>query len=150
MAQTMVSLLVHVVFSTKHRAPFIIPEIEPELFAYISGVLKNHGSRCLSAGGTDDHVHLLISLSKTHALSDVLRAVKAGSSQWIKAQGRNFEGFGWQDGYGAFSIGQSGVPALKRYIARQRQHHHGTSFQDEMKEILAKYELDFDERDFWD
>src|SRR5213078_2660241 len=112
MAQTLVSLMVHVIFSTKNREPLITPGIEPELFAYIGGILKNNESRLLDAGGTNDHVHLLISQSKNIALSFLLKEVKRSSSSWIKSQGRMFKDFHWQDGYGAFSIGQREVSEL--------------------------------------
>jgi putative transposase len=122
-SQTLVSLLVHIAFSTKNRADIITPEIEPDLFAYLSATLKNHESRHLAANGTANHVHLLVSLSKNVALSAVVGELKKGSSKWIKTKGAGFRDFGWQDGYGAFSIGQSNVAALKEYIARQKEHH---------------------------
>lgn len=112
MAQTLVSLLVHVIFSTKNREPLITPEIEPELFAYIGGILKNNESRLLDAGGTFDHVHLLISQSKNIALTSLMKDVKKDSSSWIKTKGSEFRDFHWQDGYGGFSIGSLMVPGL--------------------------------------
>jgi len=104
MAQTLVSLLTHIIFSTKNREPFISFEIEPELFAYIGGILKNNKCRLLAAGGTADQVHLLISQSKNIAL-------KKDSSSWIKTKGNQFRNFHWEDGYGAFSVGQKKSPA---------------------------------------
>src|SRR5437762_9349645 len=98
MAQILVSLMVHVIFSTKNRAALITPEIEPELFAYIGGILKNHESRLLDAGGTADHVHLLISQTKNIALSSLMKDVKKDSSSWIKTKGGAFKDFHWQDG----------------------------------------------------
>src|ERR1044071_10236342 len=106
MAQTLVSLLVHVIFSTKNREPFITPEIEPELFAYMGGILKNNESRLLDAGGTADHVHLLISQSKNIALSSLMKDVKKASSLWIRTTSRQCRNFHCQVGYGAFSIGK--------------------------------------------
>jgi len=120
MAQTLVNLMIHVIFSTKNRAPLITPDIEAELFAYMGGILKNHESRLLDAGGTADHVHLLISQSKNIALSNLMKEVKKDSSSWIKTKGRAFRDFHWQDGYGGFSISPTEVPALKRYIANQK------------------------------
>ena len=93
MAQTLVSLIVHVIFSTKNREPLVTPEIEPELFAYIGGILGNNESRLLDAGGTADHVHLLISQSKNVALSELMKDVKKDSSLWIKTKGRKFRNF---------------------------------------------------------
>ncbi len=149
MAQTLVSLMVHVIFSTKNREKLITPGIEPELFAYIGGILKNNESRLLDAGGTSDHVHLLISQSKTIALSALMKDVKKDSSSWIKTKGREFRIFHWQDGYGAFSIGQSDVLRLKKYIAGQKDHHRKRSFQEELVQILDEYGIEYDERYLW-
>jgi len=149
MAQTLVSLMVHVVFSTKNREAFITPEIEPELFAYVGGILKNHESRLLDAGGTSDHVHLLVSQSKNVSLSSLMMGVKKDSSSWIKTKGSQFRNFHWQDGYGAFSIGKSDIHELKKYIAGQKEHHRKRSFQEELIEFLEDYGIAYDERYLW-
>ena len=149
MAQTLVSLMVHVIFSTKNREPLLTPEIEPELFAYIGGILKNNESRLLDAGGTSDHLHLLISQSKNLSLSSLMKDVKKDSSSWIKTKGREFRNFHWQDGYGGFSIGKSDVPGLKQYIANQKEHHRKRSFQEELVQFLDEYGIEYDERYLW-
>lgn len=149
MAQTLVSLITHVIFSTKNREPLITPETEPELFAYIGGVLKNNESHLLDAGGTADHLHLLISQSKNIALSLLMKDVKKDSSRWIKTKGRAFRNFHWQDGYGAFSIGMSEIATLKRYIAGQKEHHRKRSFQEELVHFLEEYGMEYDERYLW-
>ena len=149
MSQTLVSLLVHLVFSTKNRADLIAPEIETDLFAYMSATLKNRGSPCLAINGTTNHVHLLLSLSKNDALSVVVRELKKSSSKWIKSRGVEFKDFVWQDGYGAFSVGQSNVAALKLYIARQKEHHRGRSFEEELLALLEKYGVRYDEEYLW-
>ena len=149
MAQTLVSLMVHLIFSTKNREPFITPEIEPELFAYIGGILKNHDSRLLDAGGTADHVHLLVSQSKNVSLSALMKDVKKDSSSWIKTKGNQFRHFHWQDGYGAFSIRTSDIPELKKYIAGQREHHRKRSFKEELIAFLDDYGMPYDERYLW-
>jgi REP element-mobilizing transposase RayT len=150
MAQTLVSLMVHVIFSTKHRADLIKPEIEPELFAYIGGIVKNHESRLLAIGGTANHVHLLISQSKNVALSALVAEIKRDSSKWLKTKGTMFRAFSWQDGYGAFSIGESNVQALKQYIARQKEKHREHQFEDEFLAFLKRYGVKYDERYLWD
>jgi putative transposase len=150
MAQTLVSLLVHVVFSTKHREDFITPEIEDDLYAYLGGVARKHQSRLLAAGGTANHVHLLISQSKNVALSRLIAELKKASSVWLKTKGREFTNFHWQDGYGGFSIGESQIPALRSYFANQKQHHQKKTFQGELIEFLKKYEIEYDERYLWD
>lgn len=149
MSQTLVSLMAHVVFSTKNREPFITPEIEPELFSYVGGILKNHESRLMDAGGTADHVHLLVSQSKNISLSALMKDIKKDSSSWIKTKGREFRNFHWQDGYGAFSVGKSEIPELKKYIASQKEHHRKRTFKDELIEFLEEYGVAYDERYLW-
>ena len=149
MSQTLVSLLVHVVFSTKNRVDLITPDIEADLFAYLSGVLNHHESRCIASGGTANHIHLLVSLSKNFALSEVVGDLKRSSSKWLKTKGARFRSFGWQDGYGAFSIGESNVEALKRYIAGQKEHHRARTFESEMLSLLKRYGVKYDEEYLW-
>jgi putative transposase len=149
LAQTLVSLLVHLVFSTKNRADFITPDIEPDLFAYFSGILNHHESRCLAVGGTANHVHLLVSASRNVALSALVGELKKSSSKWVKAKGARFRNFGWQDGYGGFSVGESNVVALKRYISRQKEHHRVRTFESEILTLLGKYGVKYDERYLW-
>jgi len=117
-----------VIFSTKNRQSLITPEIEPELFAYLGGILRNNESRLIDAGGTRDHVHLLISQSKNIALSSLMKHLKKDSSVWIETKGSPFRDFSRQDGYGAFSISKADLPALKKYLANQREHHRKTLF----------------------
>jgi REP element-mobilizing transposase RayT len=150
MADSLVSLLAHVVFSTKNRVDLITPEIEPELYAYMAAIAHNHGSRLLSINGTSNHVHLLLSLSKTISISDTLREIKKGSSSFMRNRDRAFRHFGWQDGYGGFSIGQSQVPDVKAYIARQKEHHKKQDFKAELLKLLEKYEIEYDERYLWE
>lgn len=149
MFQTLVSLMVHIIFSTKNREPFITSEVEPELFAYIGGILKNHDSRLMEAGGTADHVHLLISQSKNLSLSSLMKDVKKGSSSWLKTKGIRFRDFHWQDGYGASSIGMSDIPNLKKYIAGQKEHHRKRTFQEELIAFFQEYGIAYDERYLW-
>lgn len=149
MAQTVVSLMLHIIFSTKNREPLITPEIEPELFAYMGGILKNNESRLLDAGGTADHVHLLISQSKNISLSSLMKDVKKDSSSWIKTKGREFRNFYWQDGYGGFSIGKSDTPELRKYIGSQKEHHRKRSFQEELIQFLDEYGIEYDIRYLW-
>ena len=110
MAQTLTRLLVHVVFSTKDRCNWITRAVEPELYAYLGGICRNRESPALAIGGTENHIHLLTSLSKKIALADLMMTLKKDFSKWIKAKGDVFRDFHWQDGYGAFSIGESQVP----------------------------------------
>ena len=128
MPQSLSSILVHVVFSTKNREPFISPAIESELHPYMATIFREHNSPSLIIDGTDNHVHALFALARTITIANLVEEVKTGSSKWIKTKGREFRDFHWQKGYGAFSIGQSNVATLKRYIRNQKQHHRRVSF----------------------
>jgi putative transposase len=150
MPQSLASILVHLIYSTKNREPLITPEIEPELFAYQSKVLQEMKSPAILINGTEDHIHALFRLGRTVALCDVVEEVKKSSSRWIKTKGRAFADFQWQAGYGAFSLGESGLPAAKLYVQKQKEHHRKQSFQDEFRAFLRKYEIEFDERYVWD
>jgi putative transposase len=150
MPQSLSAILVHIIFSTKNREPLIRPEIEGELFPYISRICQSANSPVLTINGTKDHIHMLVNLSRTASLSNLIEEVKSSSSGWIKTKGSGFKQFYWQRGYGAFSIGQSGVPTLKAYIGRQKTHHLRTTFQDEFRKFLRRYEIEYDERYVWD
>jgi REP element-mobilizing transposase RayT len=149
MAQTLVALLVHVVFSTKNRANLIGPEIETELYSYVGGILKGCGSRLIAAGGTSNHVHLLISLSKNDALPAMMQELKKSTSKWIKTRDTSSAGFQWQEGYGAFTIGASQIPVLRSYLARQKLHHQKRGFEDEFLSLVEKYGVDHDPEYLW-
>lgn len=150
MATSLSSILIHLVFSTKHRALLIKPEIEPELFAYIGSVFRTHNSPMLAIGGTENHLHILFSLSRTITLAKIVEEVKRSSSTWLKTKGEGYCNFYWQTGYGAFSIGQSNVETVKNYIARQKEHHRQKNFEDELRVLLQKYQIEFDEKYLWD
>lgn len=150
MPQSLARVLVHIIFSTKNRLRFIKPKIENELFAYQAAVLRECGSPALIINGTEDHVHILCSLSRTMALCDLLEEVKKRSSKWIKTKGPEYREFAWQSGYGVFSIGESGVEELKRYIAGQKERHRNRTFQEEYRDILKRYQIEYDERYVWD
>ncbi len=150
MPQSLSSILIHLVFSTKHREPFIVPQIEPELHAYLAAIFRESQSPALSVNGTSNHVHVLFALSRTITVADLVEEVKKRSSKWIKTKEIELRKFQWQTGYGAFSIGQSNVPALKKYIAGQKEHHRHRSFEEEYREFLEKYEVPYDEKYTWD
>ena len=150
MPQSLSSILIHLIFSTKNREPFITEAIEKELHPYMAKIFRELKSPALTIGGTDDHVHILFSLGRTIEVAELIEKVKTKSSKWIKTKGQEFENFYWQRGYGAFSIGQSQVETLKRYIARQRIHHQRVTFQEEYRKFLKSYGIDYDERYVWD
>ena len=150
MSQSLSSVLVHLVFSTKNREPFITPEVETELHPYMATIFRELKSPSLAIDGTDDHVHILFSLARVVTIANIVEEVKTSASKWIKTKGREFRNFHWQKGYGAFSIGQSNVASLKRYIESQKEHHRRITFQDEYRKFLAAYGIDFDERYIWE
>lgn len=150
MAQTHVSLLVHVVFSTKNRVDLISPEIEEELFAYIGGIVGKNESKLMAGNGTPNHVHLFLSMGKSVTLPVLVGDVKRGSSAWIKTKGGMLTKFQWQDGYSAFSVGYTQSEDVIRYIANQKEHHRQRLFEDEMRSFYKKYAIAYDERYLWD
>ncbi|MFN8627443.1 MAG: IS200/IS605 family transposase [Candidatus Binatia bacterium] len=148
MPQSLAKILVHVIFSTKNREPMIAADIRTSLHAYITGILQNLRCPSLRTGGTADHVHTLLSMARTRAVAEVVEQVKTGSSKWMKHQG--IREFRWQSGYGAFSIGESQVRAVIRYIGNQDAHHRQRDFQSEFRRLLDRYGVAYDERYVWD
>jgi REP element-mobilizing transposase RayT len=150
MPQSLANVLVHIIFSTKNRAPFIKSDIEIELFPYLASIFKACRSPALQIGGTEDHIHVVCSLSRTITIADLLEEVKKSSSKWIKTKGEQYLEFSWQNGYGVFSIGQSQLPVVKSYIVQQKEHHRKKTFQEEYREFLKKYRIQFNEQYVWD
>jgi putative transposase len=146
MPQSLSSILIHLVFSTKNRQPFITQEIEHELYKYLGGIFRNCQCPSLLIGGEKDHIHALFSLLRGSTVAKLVEEVKSSSSKWIKGKGNEFETFQWQAGYGAFSIGQSGVEELKRYFADQKEHHRRASFENEFRALCRRYNVEIDER----
>jgi REP element-mobilizing transposase RayT len=150
MSQSLTKNLIHLIYSTKHRAPCLSPAVRSGLFAYKAGILKRWQSPALIIGGVSDHVHLLFCLSKNHALAKVVEEVKKSSSKCLKQQSEEFREFNWQAGYGAFSVSPFNVETVKSYIERQEEHHRRPSFQEEFLDFLKRHGVEFDERYVWD
>ena len=150
MPQSLSSILVHLVFSTKNREAYITSTIEPELYPYLASIFRALKSPSLTIDGTSDHVHILFALGRMITVAQLVEEIKTESSKWIKTKGSEFKSFHWQKGYGAFSIGQSNVTALKRYIRNQKLHHERLTFQTEYRAFLKRYQIDYDERYVWD
>jgi putative transposase len=149
MPQSLSNILLHIVFSTKNRQQFIDESIERELFKYLATACNSLNCPTHGIGAADDHVHLCCSLSRTTTVSDLIQHIKQDSSRWMKSQGARYADFAWQSGYGAFSIGQSQLDDLRRYIANQREHRRLESFQEEFRTLLTRYEVEYDERYVW-
>jgi len=145
MPNTYTNLLFHIVYSTKYRKPLIKPSWQDELYGYMGGIIRAEKGILLVAGGIEDHVHLLAKLPPTIAVSDMLRLIKANSSKW--AYGRpDVPYFEWQAGYAAFSVSESNVPSVRKYIGSQEEHHRKQSFRDEYLALLRRHNIEFDER----
>ncbi|MBK8520939.1 MAG: IS200/IS605 family transposase [Ferruginibacter sp.] len=150
MGQSLVKNYIHLVFSTKHRQPIILPQYEHELHSYLGGICKNLECQPIKVGGYTDHIHILCMLSKKIALMKLLEEIKSHSSKWMKTKDEFLKNFYWQDGYGAFSVNPSEVDKVVAYIANQHEHHSKKTFQDEYRAFLKKYNVEYDERYVWD
>ena len=150
MAHTFTNLLYHVIFSTKDRLPQIDDELHPRLFGYLGGIVREAGGTALIANGAADHAHLLAALPATVAVSDFMRTLKTNSSRWVHETWPARRAFAWQTGYGAFSVSQSNVEPVRRYIAEQEERHRTMTFQEEFVQILRRHGIAFDERYIWE
>ena len=138
------SCLMHCVFSTKERRSWLAPAIRERLWPYLGGIARENGMKALAIGGVADHVHLLLSLPATLAVSKAMQLLKGNSTKWLRETFPELrsQGFAWQEGFGAFSIGVSGVEDTTRYIRTQEEHHRKKSFREELEVILKKHEMD--------
>ena len=146
MAQTFSQILLHIVFSTKERHPFITPHIRPRLYDYIGGIIRQQRGVLYAIGGMPDHVHLLIRWRPDESVSDLMRRVKGASSHWIHETYPELAAFAWQAGYAAFSVSKSSENAVKAYIANQEEHHRSRSFKEELLALLLTHGVEFEER----
>ena len=148
MPQSLSGILLHLVFSTKNRAPLIDSKVQEELWRYMAGICKACGCMPHRVGGMPDHIHMSCSFSRTITVAKLLEEIKKSSSKWMKTKG--VPSFGWQNGYGSFSIAETDLGDLVAYIDGQEQHHRKQGFQDEYREFLRKHNVPFDERYMWD
>jgi len=148
MPQSLAKVYLHIVFSTKNGFSFINDEVRAELHSYIIGVLSNLGSYTNEIYANPDHIHILCTLPRTITIAELISKIKTSSSKWLKTRG--IEKFGWQDGYGIFSVSSSKVKVVENYIRNQHEHHKKQTFQDELRKFFKEYKIDFDERYVWD
>jgi len=149
MSGTYCNLIYHVIFSTKNRYPLITQAIQSDLHAYLGGIVREREGIALIVGGMPDHIHMLLKLKPKFAVSDVIRDVKAVSSKWINETKEGFRKFGWQDGFAAFTVSQSQFEAVYEYIQNQELHHRGIDYQSELRSLLAKNQIPYDEATIW-
>jgi putative transposase len=152
MPQSLSAVYIHLVFSAKDRFPFLRDsEIRQAAFAYLSGTSKNLDYPTLAVSGMSDHVHILARFGRTISQADWVKELKRVSHGWLKEQGTPFAKFKWQSGYADFSVvSQSNLHRVKQYINEQERHHRKFGFQDELRALLRKHQIDFDERYMWD
>ena len=144
MSHTLASLHYHVVFATKHRYPYLTPEIEDVLYPYIAGIVLKRRGLLIEIGGVADHVHLLANFRPRFSVSEMLQNIKGGSSSWLNEQSLCPEVFAWQAGYCAFTVSESQIPVVRRYIRRQKEHHRAVSFQEELEGLLRRHRIPHD------
>ena len=145
MANSYVRLLIHCVWSTKHREMCIQAEWEGELWAYLGGIAHNHGIHPIQIGGVENHVHALVEPPKSMNLPTLIKTLKTPASRWINESQKVRGQFRWQDGYGAFSVSASLLPRVEQYIRDQRDHHETLSFEQEYRQLLKWHGIAFDE-----
>ena len=151
MPQSLAKVLIHMVWSTKHRTPWLKDqEVRKDLYAYMATVLRNMDSPALIINGVDDHVHVLCLLSRKFTMAQLFEAVKADSSKWIKSQGEAYHDFYWQGGYGVFSVSESNRDEVIKYIADQERHHQKMTYQEEFRKLCERHGIEIDERYVWD
>ncbi len=148
MSSTYVSLYYHIVFSTKSRRASIRELWQERLYCYLGGILRGLNGVSEGFGGTEDHIHILASLRAAHCLADVVRDLKSCSSKWVHEVIGN-PLFGWQDGYGSFTVGKSQIEEVRQYIRNQKEHHRKKTFQEEFLDLLRENCIDYDERFLW-
>jgi REP element-mobilizing transposase RayT len=150
MSQSLSSVLLHVIYSTHNRTPWLKDSLCQEMHAFLAGAVRKCGCEAYRVGGVSDHVHLAVRLHRTIAIADLIKEVKSSSSKWIKTRDPICRDFAWQKGYGVFSLGMSQRDQLIRYIEGQEAHHKTLTFQEEYRTFLNKYEITYDERYVWD
>jgi len=152
MPQSLANVLVHIVYSTKNRTPFLKDaNLRRELYAYQATILKDEAdSPAILINGVEDHIHILCQLSRKLPIMDVIKISKTETAKWLKKQASDLSEFQWQAGYGIFSVSPSNGPQVKQYIANQEMHHQAMNFQDEFREICRRHDVEWDEKYVWD
>ena len=149
MAQSLARVTLHLVFSTNQRRPWLRDDVfRDELYRYMALLFNDHACPSIIISGVEDHVHALCRLSRKERIMDLVKVVKTETSKWVKTRKRNR--FAWQAGYGAFSVSESLVPAVRSYIENQQQHHRQGTFPDEFRELCRRHGVALDERYAWD
>ena len=150
MAQSLSKVILHIIFSTKNREPWLDANVRPRMHAYLATICRDLGAEFVHVGGVSDHVHIVTMLPRTLSQAQLIEHIKKTSSKWIKALDTRYRGFFWQRGYGAFSVSPIQLDSVLDYVNKQQEHHSTRTFQEEYRELLRKHGVDFDERYVWD
>ena len=151
MPQSLSVVYVHLVFSMKDRRPFFRdPTLRTQLHAYLAETSNQIDCPALMVGGVEDHVHMLARQGRTITQANWVKEIKRVSNVWLKTRGPDFSDFSWQGGYGLFSVSASKTDEVFEYIEKQEEHHRKFNFQEEMRVLLAKHGIQWDERYLWD
>jgi REP-associated tyrosine transposase len=148
--QSLSKVILHIIFSTKNREPFLDSDVRPRIHAYLATICRDLGAELVRVGGIADHVHIVMTLPRTLSQAQLIEQIKTASSKWIKELDARYRTFFWQRGYGAFSVSPSQLEPVLQYVETQQEHHRTRTFQEEYRELLAKHGIAFDERYVWD
>jgi len=149
MGSTLTRLVYHIVFATKDRFPSLTPEVRERVYPYIGGIVRGEGGHLLAIGGTSDHVHLLTVLPAAEAVAAIIQKVKGHASKWLNEERLLKAKFGWQRGYGAFTVSHSAVSRVKRYVESQEAQHRRMTFEEEFVALLERHGVAYDPRYLW-
>ena len=150
MPQSLSKVIIHIIFSTKDREPWLDSDVRPRTHAYLATVCRDLSAEITHVGGVADHVHIVTTLPRTLSQAEFIEKIKKASSKWIKTVNVRYRGFFWQRGYGVFSVSPSQLDAVRRYAHQQQEHHRTRTFQEGCRELLRRHGVDFDERYVWD
>lgn len=150
MASTFTKLLYHIVYSTKHRQPLIVPALRDDLYDYIGGIIRGEGGVLIEIGGIADHVHIVARFKTEPSVAQMIKTIKAKSSKCVNELPGRVDRFSWQVGYGAFTVSASQLPRLIRYVRNQEEHHRTVTFEEEFIVLLKRHKIECDERYWWD
>ncbi len=150
MPQSLSKVVLHIVFSTKNREPWLDSGVRPRMHAYLATICRDLSADVVHVGGVSDHVHIVTTLPRTLSHAQFIEQIKKTSSKWIKEVDARYRGFFWQRGYAAFSVSPSQLEAVMQYVEAQQEHDRNRTFQEEYRALLCKHGVDFDERYVWD
>ena len=150
MPQSLCKVILHIIFSTKNREPWLDSDVRPRMHAYVATICRDLAAEFVHVGGMADYVHVVITLPRTLSQGELIEQIKKTSSKWIKALDARYRGFSWQRGYSAFSVSPSQLEAVVEYVDPQQEHHRTGTFREEYRELLRRHGVGCEERYLWD